>query len=273
MQRIYFKKALKRYVVLFLLLVIIVPPLVIVTRKIISSTSLSINSIFVPRQISCTFINISSEATKQQIKNIVQSTLTRESLIHFDANQFYKTLEQQFPIIKTMVWKFQAPNTLALTITGAKPIFLINNTSVMGNKKHLIPPSFFDQNIVAQLPQICVEQNWINNNHINIDAYKVIRKLTNYLWTTYKITFHNTSNIELAPFQSICPCNIIADYKTLFDKKRFESLSPLFQDLQNRGLITKKMLSAKGPALAFDMRIKNQIIVKFYEPIKRGMGL
>lgn len=230
------------------------------------------HAFFTPKKVSCTVSNVSCQKTHNQIIQFVHTKTSQDSLLNFDRVAFYNNLKQQFPIIKSLDWRFSISQTLQLHVRGTTPYCIINNEFVLGDKKKLFSKDFFQESHLATLPHIKINQP-LDHEKINTAVYNFVHKISPEMWQQFDIIYHTSSNIELVPHQSICKCRIITDEETFFQRPKFNALSAIFNDLCQQGFITKRILKSQTIPLAFDFRIKDQIIIKFYDSRGRGKGL
>lgn len=266
------RKRFKRAIAITICLVITIPPIALLVKKFLYSSSKQLHQLFVPKEVVCSINDIFDQTLFNEIKTFVTKKTTQQSLLNFDRQCFYQDLKKKFPIIKEIEWQYQAPQTLYLTIRGTVPYCIINETFVLGNKRRLFPKDYFSNANLDQLPCIQVNKQWISSK-IDNHVYTFIHKIPSNQWKEHHIMYNAPWHIQLTPKTAMCLCHIITDEKNFFNQRKYDALGSLFTDLCNKGYITKKMLAKKSIPLAFDFRIKNQIIVKFYDSIKRGKGL
>lgn len=265
------KKIIKRIVLVTLALGIVVPCVVVFLKKCTERSVDHINQFFTPKTVRLEIKNIYSSTITQQITSFLNKQTAEQSLLDFEPDTFYQALKEKFPIVKEFEWEYEVPQTLHLTIVGTIPYCIVNNTFVLGNKHRLFSEEVFEDTDLENLPHITIDSCWISEK-LDPMVYDFVHKIPTDYWTTYNIAYHAAHNIELIPHKAICRCRIFTDEKSFFEKRKFDALSGLFQDLCDHGFITTKMLQSKKTPLAFDFRIKNEIIVKFYESIRRGRG-
>jgi hypothetical protein len=265
------KKVIKRILVGSIILGILIPSIVVVFKKITQTSVGGINQFFKPKNIRLELKNIYSKNLSAQITQFLEEQTTDKSLLEFDPEDFFQELKEQFHVIKDIEWEYEVPQTLHLTIIGTIPYCVVNDTYILGNKHRLFDPDLFDQIDTEKLPHITINNRWLGEK-INAAVYEFVHKIPSSYWGAYAITYNEPHYIELRPYKSLCRCRIFTDEKSFFEQKKYAALSGIFQDLCDHGFITQKLLQSKKIPLAFDFRIKNEIIVKFYESIRRGRG-
>jgi len=265
------RKILRKMVVGGIATALILPVCYVGLSKLFSASAHQMQDFLQPEKVTYTMASIFNAKLRQNIQDFITDQTTQKSLIHFDPQAFYAELKKEFPIIKSLSWNFVPPKTIHFSIIGTTPLCRINNSFVIGNKHRLFDKQLFEEINPDSLPNIWINEAFIGEKLAPI-AYRFAHKITKEQWATHRIYYYAPWNIHLVPYQSICHCRIVADEKSFFNAKKFDALDALFKDLCAQGLITKKMLQSQAIPLAFDFRIKNQIIVKFYEPVKGGRG-
>ena len=271
MKKNFSKKRLKRISIWTIMLGIALPSAAVMVKKTYDHYTGYAKNFFTPKNVSCTIFNVFCKKTHDQITQFVQARTSQESLLHFDRVTFYNDLKEHFPIVKSLDWRFNIAQTLELHIIGTTPYCIVNNHHVLGDKKRLFSKSFFQDAHLETLPNITIHQP-IESDDVSTQVYNFVHKISPETWQQFTISYHSQSTIELIPRQSICKCRIITDQTTFFQKNKFNALSAIFSDLCQQGLITKRMLKSQTIPLAFDFRIKDQIIIKFHDPRGRGKG-
>lgn len=268
MARKLYKKQAKRISAWIVLLVIILPSLAVTIKKVCDYYVQSASHFFTPKKVSCTMSHIYDEKTQKDILAFVNAGTTQESLLNFDRDVFFRDLKQKFPIIKNLTWRFLISKVLEMHVIGTIPYCTINNQYVFGDKKRLFSRNFFQDDAIKNIPNLFITQSL--QEKVSDNLYTFLHKIPATVWQHFAITYHDPSHIELVPHTSICPCKIITDQQTFFEERKFQALSAIFSDLSQQGFITKRILQAKSALLAFDFRINDQIIVKFYDSRGRG---
>jgi len=123
-----------------------------------------------------------------------------------------------------------------------------------------------------KLPRLKIDKQWLTHK-VDQVVYDFLNKIPVAMWQQYDITFYDWTNIHLLPHKSLCKCRVIVDEKSFFEQRKFDTLGFLFKDLCKQGFITKKNLDSQRTLFAFDFRIKNEIIVKYYGFLSRGRGI
>lgn len=266
------KKTLKRASVWIIMLGIALPTAGVMVKKTFDYYTHHALGFFTPKKVSCTISNIFCQKNHAKIMDFVNAHTTQESLLKFDRLAFYNQLKQQFPIVKSLDWRFSVAQTLHLHIIGTTPYCIINEHYILGDQKRIFSKDLFQDFELAKLPQITINEPFVHEK-ISTTVYNFLHKIPPAMWQEFNISYHCPSNIELIPHQSLCKCRIITDEKTFFNTRKFDALSDIFGDLCKQGLITKRILGSQTIPLAFDFRIKDQIIIKFYDSRGRGKGL
>jgi hypothetical protein len=272
MRNIQVSKRVKRTILMLIMVGIGISSVVVFIKKASTTSSNSIQDFFIPRIITYELSSVFDASLRSAIQKFIESRIHQKSLLVFDRSKFYKDLKHNFPVVKSVEYEFRPPETLHCKIVGTIPFCRINNNLILGNKRRLFSGSIFSEIDQQSLPNLTIDERWLGKR-LSQPLYHFIHSITQEQWAGYHIAYYAPWNIHLLPHTSICHCRIITDEHNFFNQQKFGALSSIFKDLCDRGLISKKMLSSKGVPLAFDFRIKNQVIVKFHESFKRGKGL
>lgn len=272
MRNLMIKKGLRRMIIGMTLLCVCLPSLFFLVKRALNSSRQQVDAFFTPKQVVYEICLIDNEEIKQQIDAHIKSKTTAKSLLAFDPQLFYKELKQKFLLVKTVEVKYLVPHTLSLKVIGVTPKFVVNDTYVIGDKKRIFAKELFTDGCLDNLPRLTLDKRWLTKK-LDQGLYDFLNKIPAATWQQYDITFYEWTNIHLAPHKSVCKCRIVVDEKSFFEQRKFDLLGVVFKDLCERGTITKKVLDSQKTQLAFDFRIKNEIIVKYYGALRRGRGI
>ena len=150
------KRLMRRIIIAATALGLSIPVAVVVIKQVTSYTTNRIGQLFTPHVVTFEISNITNQDVSQAIKKFITKRTTRDSLLQFNADQFFKTLKKRFAIIKKVELHLRPPDTLHLTIIGHTPCARINNRFVLGDNNRLIAESFFDEQTLQTLPNITV---------------------------------------------------------------------------------------------------------------------
>ncbi len=266
------KKSIKRFLIASILVGVSLPVIVVGGKKIFFYWSEQMHTFFTPEEVSITMIGPENSDLISKINYFTQQQIIKKSLLTTSPEILVALLQKTFPAIKKITYEYQPPKTILFTVEGTKPTCLVNGNFVIGDQPKLLNKTDFNANSLTNLPSITIDKRWLTDNLVRPSLYSLINRLTTKQWTTFAISYHAPWLLELAPYKSVCKTAILATEHSLFETKKFDAISSIFQDLCARGIITKKVLEAKNCSLLFDTRIKDQIIVRCNQPAKRGRG-
>lgn len=255
------RKMLKRILVASTLVGLVVPVLYVAGRHVYNASTKQVQQLFTPKNVQLTITDVANPILQSSIQNYVTSYTTQDSLLNLDPARFVAELQTRFPVIKKITYTYVPPQTIALNITGTKPLCVVNNRFIVGNQEKVLALNTFAPDITAALPRITIDQKLLAKG-LPARTYRWLEQLTPYHWQTFAMTYHEPWHIDLVPHQSACPCVIVASEKSSFDTKKLTSIKAIFKDLCTRGVITPKLLDGKKARLAYDIRIPGQIVVK-----------
>lgn len=286
MRNFFTKRTLKRLIIASTIGIILIPTIIMVGKRFVTYYILCpMSQFFTPTHVTYNIQHIYNQSLCDQIKHYVTQKITT-NFANLDQNALSHDIKKRFPIIMSIGWQFSISRTLEIIINGVMPYCIINNQYILGNKKRLFDKAFFSSLDPSTVHHVTIDNQWIlKSGHINtgqveqhsekLDSitYQFLQNIPDTMWQTFAITYHSPNNIELIPYKSACGCRIITDKNTFFDIRKFDSLNAIFYDLCKRGHVTNKILRTASVPFAFDFRIKDQVIVKFYQSRLRGKGI
>lgn len=264
------RKALGRLIIVLVAGGIIILPIIILIKKTTLFSWGTVTSQLTPASVSCDIKNIYSDQLRNDITVFLQKQ-TPSDMLSFSPDALSREVKKKFPVIGAIEWTFTPAKELRFTVTGLEPRYVINNQYILTERKKLLPTTFFSQLDISKLPSVAVAPIWCRG--------KIARSVNNFLakvpkdyFQQFAITYHKPSLIKLYPKKSMFPCLLITDEKSFFEEKKYQALTSIFADIQARGLLSKKIIKATQPLLAFDLRFEKTVAVKFFDSFKRGTG-
>lgn len=241
----------------------LLPLLIMVTRYCISVYTNHVKPAFQVHNVTIDFKSIYSNKLKQQLINVVS--------VSFSKPDFYQTLKKNFKIIKNIEWQMAEPGHVKMLIEGVEPYCKVNDKFVLGNKHRLFPFGDFENYKLDHICNVWLSEKLINQK-LDVGVYNFVRHIPCDMWQNFEIRYLKPTHIELLARRPICKCLVIADEKSFFDKRKLEMIGMIFEDMRYRGFVTEKILNAQRHRLVFDLRFGERILVKFFDPFKRGEG-
>lgn len=223
-----------------------------------------IKEISTPQEIEYSLKHIYSESLKKNIAEFIEKHSKPHKLSNFDPEKFYKKLKTKFKMVKKIKWDFTQPQTAKLTIKGVKPFFTINNKLVMGNKKRIFDPVYFEGFEIKSLNNVYLSPNHFDEK-LNIDIYTFLSKIPDDIWQKYYLSYHKDSTIVLEKKSTKQKSSLQKFF--LLNKKNFFDFSKLTQ----AKLLVKNLKEEWGNRFywqklkLFDLRFKDRIL---YRPLK-----
>jgi hypothetical protein len=266
------KKSFKRYLVAGVLLLTSFPIMVMTGKKIYFYWSEQMHTFFTPEEARIILLTAENNILEEKITTFVQQHIIKKSLLTNSPEILSTLLQKNFPAIKKITYEYQPPKTILFHLEGTKPTCLVNENLVIGDQAVVLDQSNFCPEALAGLPKIVINQQWLANKIVLPSLYTLLHRLSPEQWARFRFTYHAPWLIEAVPLKSIVKTAILATEHSLFEPKKFDAISTIFQDLCSRGIITKKVLEAKNRPFLFDTRIKDQVIVRCNQPTKKGRG-
>jgi hypothetical protein len=264
------KKNAKKFVLLVVACGIAAPIVFFSVQRMVVSVRQNIYDSTYPRTTVCFFEHIYSETVARKIQNLITAD-ARRSLFLFSPQTLFQELKKEFPIIKKIDCRLSASMTLNVTVQGVAPSFLVNNQFVVGDKRKLLVPSYFENIDLKKFKPVSVDESWCGEK-LDKQTYAFLHSIPQDYWDRFNITYHAPYKIELVPKKAACACKIIADEKSFFVRDKIAKINNIFEDLARKGLLTKRIVTSKECKILFDIRFNERVYVKFLERIKRGAG-
>jgi hypothetical protein len=213
---------------------------------------------FTPSSFIISFKDIYSESLQKQIRTFIYRELAAKDLLQFSAVRFHKTLKNNFKIVYRVDWNKTSPGGAVLTVVGVKPLAVINNDFVVGNKRRLFPKSFFQLVDLASLKSIEVKECFCQER-LSEEVYEFLQKIPNYILSRYNVSYEGRHKILLRDSLSKRKRVIIADRKSLHGEVKLREIDRIEGDYlevrKERGFLRTPKL------ITYDVRFKNRIYV------------
>jgi len=223
----------------------------------------NLNSMLKVRKITVEFKSVYSNKIKHEILQKIAGSFTQPN--------FCKNIKSSFKIIKTVEWHLSDVGSVKMLIEGAEPYCRVNNQFVLCNKHRLFTADCFETYKLDRICNIWLSEKMINQK-LDADVYNFIRHIHGDKWQDFEIHYLKPSRIELVPKNATCKSLVIVDDKSFFDERKFQMADAAFNDLRCRGFVSEKILNAQNYRIMFDLRFGERVIVKFFDPFKRGVG-
>ncbi len=238
-------------------------------KVVVSTLSKGIKQITTPTTINYSIKDIYSESLQTKITDFIEKESTPKKLSSFTPEQFYKKLKSKFKIIKKIKWNFTQPKIAKLTINGVRPFCKINNKLILGNKKRLFDPFYFEQFNTENLNQVYLSQKYFNGK-INLSVYNFFNKIPTQIWNKYHLNYHKDSEIilEKKDKKNSIQSFFLLENKNFFNFAKFDKAKLLIKNLKkdwgNRFFWKKIKL--------FDLRFGDRILYRplNIKPLGRG---
>lgn len=263
-------KALRHLIVIVAATGVILPAGFIMIKKVYSSSLETVTQSLTPESVTIDISNVYSSTLKAEITTFIKQHAQTQAL-SFVPTAFNRNFKRTFPSIKTVEWTFTPKRELIFKVVGQQPQFVVNNRFVATDQRTLAPCELFCEYKLDSLPALTIDASWCKKK-LARRVYSFLTKIEPATFQSFFISYHKPSKIKLVPKKNLYPFFLLADEKSFFDHKKYAALNSIFADLGAKGLINKKIVQAKQPLLAFDLRFEKTITVKFFDSFKRGTG-
>lgn len=264
------KKKLRRFSFLFACMVCVLAVLASGQILVFAWSSI-IRPLLQPTSVVCVFNDIYSDKFVSEIKESVQAYATNRLIVSFDPKKFFYNLKKQFKCIKSLDYELQAPRVIKVTVHGVKPKMIVNNSSVLSEKRRLFFMQDFCKADISNLPSVKIDTRWCSKK-LDEQVYNFLNKVNENILDRFSINYQGPNSILLVPVKQSQSYKIITDLNGFFDDKRLARIDIVIADLIAKEKISEQVLAKRECGLVFDIRFDNKVYVRFLNKSKRGAG-
>jgi len=134
-------------------------------------------------------------ATK--VSTWLDQLLHEGALAHPEYSALTHTLLDTAPLVGAVAWSRYNPTCLTCTITGVKPVFLVNDDLVAATNGRLYSTAVLDPG-AAELPAVVVSKEWTEPEHF-LTVFKFFTQLPGATVSMYNGVYHNPTMIVMTP--------------------------------------------------------------------------
>ncbi len=259
-----------RRIILVSLLLTIVSPIAYLSYRAgtwcYSTTKLYITKrFFTADTITCQFNHFFSDTAQHEIEMFIDHEFANGNLLRFSQGDFYSSIRDKFNLIKSISYRYVPSKTLLVTIEGITPMFMVNHTSLVGENKQLYEASAFENFPTNELPLVMVNPTYLSLT-MNEHVFQLLCSLDATFWQSFALNYQGPHEIILQKKESLKNIKIITDHKSLFDQEKFNHITTIQQDLDNK----KALSEAQNYELIFDLRFKKRIVTRIVDLGRRG---
>ncbi len=223
-----------------------------------------------PEKIVCQFKDIYSPDVRVGLVAFLKEYAQDNSIWAFQKDLFCQQLKQKFSIIKSIECHIEGGNNVIVSIEGVIPQYLVNNKFILGDTKRLYSLDYFKTFICDRLANIRVPENLCNPEKES-PVYDFLCCMPRRYVEQFDVSYLKSSCICLQPKACDAKYMVIVDEASLFDDVKINRCSKIFDDIVQRGMLSKKTQASKGGnAIVLDLRFPGRIVVKFKDSLKRG---
>jgi len=211
-----------------------------------------------PKSILVSCNNFYSDQLEREVRLAAEKGIASFDKGPISPSEIYKNLKSQFKVIKRMVWKHDSSGQGLLEIEGDKPLFLVGNRYVVGEKKRLYPIEFFEKCEKEKLDHLTIcEKSFIavedGGKKLASMTNDFLRKIPKDYFEKYTIDYKGANHIVLNKSLGKKKLSFVLNEKLFFDEKRIQAA----QSIDERGGI-----SSRYKNIVYDMRFNNRICAR-----------
>lgn len=199
-----------------------------------------------PDSVAITYHHVYSDMLKQELTQYIETEFKTKNFSGFIPALFAKNLKRNFTFVKKVLWNWDASGRATVTVEGVRPLFLVNDKFILGNKKRLFPINFFQNVSLDSLKSIQIASALVHEQKINASLYKFLRTVPDSYWDRYTMSCLG-DHVVLDDVQS--RLQILVDEKMLMDQHKMDFV------LEVPTRVGKKYVT-------YDLRFKNCVCAR-----------
>lgn len=213
---------------------------------------------FAPREIHIVCKDIYSDELRCEIKQSIIRYLSGRSYVDVSLDELHKNLKQYFKLIKKISWNWRSWNEAELVVEGTRPLCVVNDIFVLGEKRRLFPTVFFTDQSCKSLPLVSLHFSFCG---IKVPRYvhRFLQNVPKAYWERYKISYHDRDRITLKDKECSLPVDFVVNEHVFFDEKKLNQARCLYDDVLRRKKLTR---STRKRKVIYDLRFNNRIYAK-----------
>ena len=226
-------------------------------------------TILTPTSFSLKCTQFYSPSLKQKISHAITTALNTSK--EFSPKNICCDLKETFPIINDISWNMIASKNLIINITGVKPAYIVNTTSIVGKNGKIFDLQTFEDFDTSSLRHIAINKN-LCTKKLADHVFYFIKNIPASRWQEYDISYESPSHIVLMGKQQIpCKWSIITDGKNLIGGEKIKNLA-LIQDDMQQTRWKQLRRGRKRYHVVYDVRFENRVIVKMIRKKRNRRG-
>lgn len=224
-----------------------------------------------PGTVECTFVGDNPILVQTGCTQRINEYCRKTTMVSFTFEGLYRFLKREFPIVKRCCYTASGFRYHHFLLEFEVPWCTINQRYVLGkSKRRLFDYSHFDGACLINLPNIFVNPLLCSQEKFSEQCARWCRSLTPHECDNYEIEYRNPTDIYFLSKQPGCRYAIVLTDDCLDRSLVFDRVDSVYQDLESKGLITKKMKASQELQLLFDVRFKNRVYVKRCNKVLHG---
>jgi hypothetical protein len=212
---------------------------------------------FAPQSIVITCKDIYSDELRCEIKHSIAQYLSGRSYADVSLDELHKNLKQYFKLIEKVSWNWCSWGESELVVEGVKPLFIVNDMFVLGEKRRLFPTVFFTDISLDSLKSVSLNFS-LCGIKIPRSVHNFLKKVPKDYWDKYKISYNSCEEIVLEHKESSLPSVFVVNENVVFDKEKVKRAELLYDDVLRR----KKVTRLNRSKVVYDLRFDNRIYAK-----------
>lgn len=230
--------------------------------------------LFTVRFISWHISNLSGSVLPDRMVPYLEKEFIGKNMLAIDGNKIKKQLYAWSCRLNAVSWSFDAERNVHISLQGYRPLFFINEMFVLLENRSIVPHNLFEDQELEPLPAVQIEERLLSST-LNERIFGFLLSLKKDFLQNFSLFYKEHDHIVVTPqlpggYQHCFMCN----EKTIqqWDKKINPTISDIFKNLEERAIIKPALVKRQKRPFIFDLRFKDQVIVKLPDPFNCGRG-
>ena len=220
---------------------------------------------FAPKSIFVQYEKMYSDAEKKNIATFINNYLVSLEDDRFNPSKFYKSLKEQFKVVKKVCWSWDSFDKAVITVEGTEPSFRVNKRLVCGDKKRLFDHSLFVSTTLDALKCVTIDSSLLKSK-LSDHLYTFVQNIDAYL-DDYWVNYLGKNRVLLQKKGARSSARLIVDEGMLQGGDKIGVCEFIKDDFMNKGVRGRL---GKTRFATYDLRFKNRVCVKVESQIQGG---
>jgi len=230
--------------------------------------------LFTVRFISWHISNLSGSVLPDRMVPYLEKEFIGKNMLAIDGNKIKKQLYAWSCRLQAVSWSFDAERNVHISLQGYRPLFFINDMFVLLENRAIVPHDLFEDEELEVLPTMQLQERLLSST-LNERIFGFLLSLKKDFLQNFSLFYKEHDYIVVTPqTPGIYQHSLVCNEKKIqqWDKKIIPAISDIFKNLEERSVIKPALVKRQKRPFIFDLRFKDQVIVKLPDPFNCGRG-